>query len=204
MENKVGLSRIEQFWEWFAQNCQDFGENFDNNVLLDELDSRISQLGDFSWEIGPGKLKENALIISPNGNIGLLPKTKRIIQRAKNCLGWEYYYAKPAKDWNLSFNFETTDNRFIEINVSEWQYSLLRYEDGMFTIIIEAPNLDSLSDTDKLATAEITLDGIMGEELRMQTIREIEVVKEFEKQYQGKDTNIKNLLNHLKYLSREI
>jgi hypothetical protein len=198
----VNPKMIEQFWEWFSDNCHDFGDKFDNIVLLGQLDEWVNRLGNFSWEVGPGKEKKNALVISPNGNADLLQETKKIIASAKDCIGWEYYYAKPPKDWELIFDFETTDETVFEVNASEWQYCLLQYEDGMFEIIIKAPGLNGLNDTDKFATAEITLDGMLGEELRMQTICEIDVVEEFEESRQKKASNIKNLLKHLKAVSQ--
>jgi hypothetical protein len=194
-------NKIRQFWEWFSQNCHDFGVSFDNTILLSELDDWISRLGNFSWEIGPGKTKENALVISPNGDIELLQETKEIVKSARDCNGWEYYYAKPPKEWELIFDFETTDETMIEVNASEWQYCLIKYEDGMFEIIIRATDLNGLHDTDKLTAAEITLDGVLGEELRMQTICEIDVVEEFEETYQKKASNIKNLPDHLKAIA---
>jgi hypothetical protein len=202
MMDSPRINKIRQFWEWFSQNCHDFGVDFDNTILLSELDDWISRLGNFSWEIGPGKVKENALVISPNGDIELLQETKEIVQGAQDCTGWEYYYAKPPKEWELLFDFETTDETLIEVNASEWQYSLLKYEDGMFEIIIRAPNLNGLDDTDKLTAAEITLDGVLGEELRMQAICAIDVVEEFEEIYQNKASNIKSLLDHLKAVAQ--
>jgi hypothetical protein len=195
--------KISQFWEWFFKNCKDFGVNFDNAILLAELDDRISKLGNFSWEIGPGREKDNALVISPNGDADLLEETKEIIKKARNCSGWEYYYAKPPKKWELVFDFETSNETFIEVNASEWQYVLLQYEDGMFEIIIRATNLNGLNETDKLTAAEITLDGVLGEELRMQAICEIDVVEEFEEIYKGKASNIKSLPDHVRENERK-
>jgi hypothetical protein len=201
--SNLNILEIKNFWDWFYKNCQNFGNNFDNTVLLDELDDWIRRLGDFSWEVGPGKVKENALVISPNGDLELLQETKEIVGNARDCIGWEYYYAKPSKEWNLVFDFETEDENVVEINASNWQYRLLKYEDGMFAIIIKVPNLSRLSNTDKLTTAEIVLDGILGEELRLQTICEIDVEEEFKKPYQSKASDINNLLVHLKSVTNK-
>lgn len=64
--------KVREFWEWFSKNCRNFGADFDNAELIEELDNWIRQLGDYSWELGPGKLKEYALVISPNGDADLL------------------------------------------------------------------------------------------------------------------------------------
>ena len=64
---KIDTIKIAEFWTWFSENCDDFGVEFDNAELINELDKRIGRLGGFSWEIGLGKVKENALVISPGG-----------------------------------------------------------------------------------------------------------------------------------------
>ena len=61
----------------------------------------------------------------------------------------------------------------MEINASQWKYVLLRYEDGMFEVIIKALHLKQLEDNDKVTVSEIVLDGILDEELRIQTIRSL-------------------------------
>jgi hypothetical protein len=197
--------KVRQFWEWFSENCQNFGADFDNVELLERLDNWVAQLGDFSWEVGPGKAKDNAFVISPNGDEDLLQDTKLIISNAKVCEGWEYYYAKPPKEkeWNLTFSLETSEGEEVEVDASQWEYTLLEYEDGMFEIIVKASDLRQLDETNKQVAAEILLDGVLGEEVRMQTICEIDVVDEFEEPYRAKAGNIKNLPDHLKTLIEE-
>ncbi|GGB26520.1 hypothetical protein [Puia dinghuensis] len=203
--HKINTLEVRQFWEWFSKNCQNFGVDFSNAELLEKLDNWVTQLGDFSWEVGPGKAKDNALVISPNGDEDLLQDSKLIITSAKDCEGWEYYYAKPPKEkeWNLIFSLETSEGEIVEVDASQWEYTLLQYEDGMFEIIVKAPDLQQLDEADKQAAAEILLDGILGEEARMQTICAIDIVEKFEEPYRDKAGNIKYLPNHLKTLVKE-
>lgn len=197
---KVKMLLVDKFWNWFSENCRNFGPDFSNSQLLMELDSRVRQLGDFTWEVGPGKIHDSALVISPAGNIDLLPTTKEIIQNARKCEGWEYYYAKPPKEWGLIFDFQTAGEGNFSVNASQWEYVLLQYEDGMFEIIIKAPELKVLNEDDQIAAVEIVLDGVLGEEVRLNKIDAIEVVVEFEKEYRGKAGKIEHLAAHLKTL----
>lgn len=194
---------IENFWNWFYNNCQKFGKRFENTMLLRELDTHIQKLGDFSWEVGPGIHEDNALTISPNGDIDLLKETRQIIKQARNCTGWEYYYAKPPKTWNLAFSLQTDTKKNIEINASEWKYVLLRYDDGLFEIIIKAPELSQFSWEDKMIAVEIVLDGIIGEEDRMLLIDGIDVVDEFEDEFKSKASDIKHLADHFLSLKKD-
>jgi len=205
VNDTVNNLKIRQFWEWFFENCQKFGASFENEELLESLDNWISQLGDFSWEVGPGKAKDNALVISPHGDHDLLQNTKQIIAGAKDCEGWEFYYAKPPKEeeWELIFTFETTEGEMVDVDASPWEYTLLKYDDGMLEIIIKAPDLRELDESDKQIAAEIVLDGVLGEEVRMRTICRIEVVDEFDRPYRDKAGNIKYLSEHVKSLLKQ-
>ncbi len=197
--------KVKQFWNWFSENCQDFGADFDNTNLLESLDRWVTQLGDFSWEVRPGKVKDNALIISPNGDDDLLQDTKLIVNSAKTCEGWEYYYAKPPmeKEWDLTFSIETNEKEIVDIDASQWEYVLLEYEDGMFEIIVKASDLQQLDESDEQTAVEILLDGILGEETRMRTICGVDVVEEFEEHYQDKAGTIRNLSSHIKTLIKD-
>ena len=72
--------KVRKFWDWFSENCQNFGADFDNKALLESLDAWVTQLGNFSWEVGPGKIKDKALVISPGGGEDLLHGPKLVKQ----------------------------------------------------------------------------------------------------------------------------
>ncbi|WP_131537265.1 hypothetical protein [Pedobacter nototheniae] len=190
-------SSTTKLWTWFTEIYNDFGENFENEVLLNKLDEKILSLGDFVWEVGPGIKKDNMLVISPGGDLDLLSQTKEIVSYAIPCDGWEFYYAKQPKQWEEKFIFQKDNNQTIEIDCSSWQYVLLKYQDGMFEIIIKAPNITNLNFDEQLSVSEILLDGVLGEELRMLSIADIDVVNDFEEEYKGKGSIIQVLKNHL-------
>lgn len=197
---KISKIDINMFWDWFTKHYKDLGENYNNQMVLTEIDDKLMDLGGFAWEIGPGTRANNQFVISHGGDLDLLPITNEIVSYAKNIPGWEFHFAKPPKEWDFIFDFERDNGEVIEINASNWQYVSLKYEDGGFEIILQTHDLDGLSEDDKLAASEILLDGILGEEVRMLNISYIDVVKSFDDQHVNKSTDIKCLNNHLKTL----
>ncbi|PWG81172.1 hypothetical protein DDR33_07225 [Pararcticibacter amylolyticus] len=191
---------MNEFWKWFSACHKDFGVNFENGDLLSELDSRIVELGNFAWELGPGIEMENMLVVSPGGRNELLPQTKEIISNSPSIPNWEFHYAKPPKQWKEPIVNLYKGGRKKRIIASSWQYVLLDYSDGLFDIIIEAPNLADFCKDDKLIAAEIILEGLLGEEKRLVTIAQVDVVSEFEAQYK-EGTNIKFLGQHIGQLT---
>jgi len=196
---------ISEFWDWFQSVCDGFGERFENSTLIDQLDLRVASLGGVSWEIGPAidPSKENMLVITPCGNSDLLCMTKRIVSMAPDSNKWEFYYAKPPKNWQLLFFVADENGREIEVDASDWEYVLLRFPDGTIDIVIQAPSLSGLNDNLKGVAAEIALDGELGEEIRIKLLGEIEVVHAFETSMADKANPVRTLDNHLRSLAPE-
>jgi len=200
MKKRININDVGKFWNWFEENCQKFGDKFENTALLGELDLWINKLGNFTWEVGPGKICNNALVISPNGDRELLQDTKKIINSASSCIDWEFYYAKPPKKWDLKFDFIINNGQTVHIDASHWKYCLMEYDDGMFAVIIKMQKLENLDDAEKLSVAEIVLDGILGEEKRIMLIATVDVVNEFEEALVGKENDISELSEHFSSL----
>jgi len=197
MESILNKQEINKFWDWFYKNSQNFGDKFENKRLLAELEARVTRLGPFSWEVGPCEVEKNALVISPNGDQELLKYSKAVVAYAKPCPDWEFHYSKPPKKWDLKFDFKRIEGKNVPIDPSPWQYMLAQYEDETFEIIIKSTPLLDLNDDDKLSVAEIVLDGILGEEVRIEQISYIDVVDEFEDKNERGATSITFLASHL-------
>jgi hypothetical protein len=169
-------NRADEFWAWFAPIADDLAESFDAPTILEELDRRIMDLGNYAWEIGPGLREENALVISPGGDRNLLTATREIVAQAPAIEGWEFHPAKPPKRWNLVFDMDTGNESQMRIDASKWRCALRRDEEGDLEVVIEAPNLADLDEEHRRWAGEIVLDGILGEETRLETIDRVEVV----------------------------
>ncbi len=192
------------FWRWFREVCGRFGLRFENEQLLRELDARITQLGGFAWELGPGVKDESnsALVLSPCGDLALLAETRRIVAAAPVCPGWEFYAAKPPKKWARRFVLQDTDGSERVVDAGEARYVLLRYPDGAIGVSIADRNLAALPADLQQVAAEVLLDGELGEEGRMVLVHDIAVTAAFDNALQSKSNAIELLERHLRSVAR--
>lgn len=191
---------IQSFWEWFETIAANLGRDLENQALLTELDRRVSDLGDVSWEVGPGQEEENALVITPDGARQQLPTTRRIVARAPRIPGWEFHWARPPRTWTLEFSIDSEQAGRIQVDARSWRYVLLRFPDHTFDVVLEQGNLKDVSERDRYTAAVVLLDGILGELKRLELIGGIEPVAVLPEEQTSKANPIEVLSKHLESL----
>lgn len=184
MDQRVLLSKISHFWEWFQENEQMFKEVTDPQALVEAMDNQVLEFGMFSWEIGEGKTRPYYLLVSPNGNGNRLEISYKLMEAAPDLRDWEFHYCKPPRDWD--FRVEIHDQFLVsqQIDASEWEYVLVKTPDGLVEVIIQANNMSNVDPEDKLNTAETALIKILGEELVIDYLCALEVVPEFSPEHE--------------------
>ncbi len=190
-KNAKKEASILEFWNWFEVYQNRLQSDKITNELIIILNNKISLLGDFGWEIREGSSKNNMLIISPSGKAKLLNDTKAIIELAPELDEWEFLYFKPAKNWDYCFSIDEIDSKRM-IDASQWQYVLLKYHDD-YEIIIKADTLKVIPEEYHMIAVDIVLESILGEELSLTLISEVDLVNEFPKEYIDKQSSIKDL-----------
>lgn len=189
--------KYQFFWEWFLNHKKEIEEINLNHLFIKDLEAKIKILGDFIWEIGPGLKKPFAFTISPGGDPALLVETKEIISYAPALEEWEFYYSKQIKEWDNYFDiFINGEKR--RIDISKWEYVLFEYEDNTLDIIIKPVPYSDTYNKDIYGICEMVLDSIIGEEMRIEKIQDLEVVREFDSNIEENGTSIINLQKHLK------
>src|SRR5690606_8768571 len=107
---EIDKDKIEEFWEWFSMNVDHIKEVLSDDFhegrksLVKTTDNQVLQFGMFTWEMGPLDEQLYFLTISPNGSEELLQISKQIIEGSPSFPDWKFYYAKPAKNWDLKFS----------------------------------------------------------------------------------------------------
>ncbi len=184
--NQDSNTKIKSFWKWFVENEIRIREVLDSDLqgereaLINDLDNLILDFGMFTWEIGHGSEKLFFLTVSPNGNRERLGISKSIMKSAPDLSDWEFYYAKPAKDWDLQFSL--FDNNIVEqhVNARDWSFALIKQQDNKIKIIIEADNVTHLDFDTRLTAADLVVTSMLGEERKIMSVGDIEIVNKFE------------------------
>lgn len=141
-------------------------------VILEELDRRVSELGCPAWEIGPGDQAEWFLALSPDGDPRTLPLTQEIVSSAPIVPGWE-----SKKKWDLRFEIEG-ESGSIEVDARSWRFVAYRYPDGVYDLVITVGNEAALGPGDRDLAVRIAVEGQLGEEALLTRINELEAVVE--------------------------
>lgn len=199
MEN-INRKNVEKFWIWFEENKGFLMPDKITKLLINKLNEKILELGNFNWEIREGIYKDNMLIISPGGDINLLNLTKEIIQSAPEITGWEFYHYKPSKQWDFKLSLYELFNLKKTLDVKDWEYVLYSFSDGTFDIVLKASNLTSMSENEKNIIIDIVLESILGEEESLNLIKKIDIVNEFGDSEGERKSSIKHLKNHIEQL----
>lgn len=165
--------------------------------MIDELDSEVRALGPISWELGPGMQNNWRLTLTPDGDRALLPLTAAIVARAPEIVGWEVASSRQPREWDLTFSMSLSSGDTVEIDARSWNYVLWRFSDGSLDIKIGLDGVTSLSDEDRYRAAVIVLDGLLGEERRLEKLETIEVVTRLESDELSRATPIALLPQHL-------
>ncbi len=179
MDQQTLKSKISRFWDWFQESEHLYREVTNPQVAVEAMDNYVLEFGMFSWEIGEGKSKSHYLMISPNGDGKRLDISCALMEAAPNLQHWEFLYCKPPKDWD--FQLEVYDQFLVkqQVDASEWEYVLLQLPGNYVEVTIRVNNMDDVDMEDKLNAAEMALTKLVGEELVINYLGALEIVREF-------------------------
>lgn len=191
-DRSLEISR--DFWKWFRGIESDLSKDFENPELLSALDRWINRIHpDLSWEIGPGFQKENMFVISPNLDKKLFPLSKAIVQMAPEIAGWEFFSAKPAKEWDGLIEIDAGTPRCRRFDLSNWQFVLLQYPDDAIEILLTADRFSAESQETKELLSALALECILGEELLLDVVDGFEFCDEIDVEFAAKARPIRDL-----------
>lgn len=167
-------SFANSFWKWFKNNVSRLDPyNFDHS-LIGELEGHLGIFGGFDWEVGifPGSEEVRYFALSPSGDSGRLGLARAIVSVAPFIEGWEFFPAKPPKPEALVVTVQGSNGKDVEVDASAWEFVVYRNPDGSCDIVVK-PDVRAAVDLGYVAT--IVVDNLLGEELRLTSVRAVEI-----------------------------
>ncbi|MBL9024471.1 MAG: hypothetical protein JNL21_19910 [Myxococcales bacterium] len=188
---------VAEFWCWFASAARRLAAtNFADQGLLQELDARVSRLGPLGWELGPGQQLSYSLTLTPDGSVELLPLTEAIVAAAAPIPDFELHSARPAKRWDLRFSITGPRGEEVPVDARAWRYVLFRFQDGLFDILIEEPNMGHAEEDMRVSAAIVVVDGLLGERERLLGIHTVDATVGLDPSVEAKASQIEHLADH--------
>jgi hypothetical protein len=171
------IEAIDEFWSWFGANAAAMTNACRENQsqFLDaEITPRIRRIADgLGWEIGPYAYPDEALVFSPP-TYDELSIVRTIVSRAPEIPGWKFFACKPPKDL-LSLTFDLGGKRIV---ADLWTYRLTAYNNYEFVDIeIFYPQSVAIPAGMEASLAELIVEALVGEEMRLEKVGEIEIKK---------------------------
>ncbi len=195
--------KIMEFWRWFVKsestikNCIENESSAGREDLVDQLNQLILNIGTFTWDIGLDDSNSWFLTISPNGDKDLFKVTRETMELAPDHMNWIFYSSKPAKKWDRKFSVYNYDFDVVEVDASPWHYVAFGEDDGSLELIIEAKNIEHLDPETALNAANNFVVSEIGEALKIEKIGSVEIVRQFESEYEDTKYSISELKDHM-------
>ena len=170
------IAKAAAFWRCFAEHRRQIealllSDPLRAFLLLEkevlEIDPRLRV------EIGPGQTEENCLVISPAGNLELLPLTTALVAAAPPMPGWQFLPAKPRKEFDR-IRFRMADGSHEVFFVEDFRFRLHAWEDTRFELHL-FHRCGSFSGTEGYSIGYALIDALLGEESVMRHIARLEM-----------------------------
>lgn len=194
---------IKKLWDWFVKHEKQIRDSIDydsvseQQLVTDQLNNLVLELGMFTWEVAPGETKPWSFLISPNGDAELLVKSKKIIQEAPDLKDWAFYFARQAKLWDQKLLLYDSVMDEQEVDASKWKFVKIKKQRAKCDLIIEALNMAHIDEETLNKAAHMLVVNEIGEETKINKIASIEVVRKIPAQYESNRADITVLRKEL-------
>jgi hypothetical protein len=120
------------------------------------------------------------------------------VAAAPTLCGWDFLPWRTPKDWNYKIELAATPGgESVKLDASGWVFVLLHYPDGSREILLEGSSLPDLDSDQQWHAAAIALESILGEDVLLDAVDELQLVEELEPRFLAKARPIQSLQNAL-------
>ena len=181
--------KIDSFWRWFEKMEPQYRKFFSDEpvnteLLIEAMNNRVLDFGQFKWEMREGKQGILQFIISPNCDHELFEVSKAIVQQQPRLDSWMFLPALPPQKTDFQFDMYDHAMRLIKIDATNWRF-LLEDIEGLIEVVFEISDLKDVEFDTQIEAAETLLKKIIGEEKFIDKIGGLEVTEQFDDWEEG-------------------
>jgi hypothetical protein len=175
----VENSKIDQFWNWFSSNSETLEAHLceaQEEMLAYLISPRVDELSEkVGWEIGPGVKKEFSFSLTFKGSRDVIPLVEKIVSRAPSLSDWEFNCGRPPKSWDGRFSLRDKAGGVIELDCSDWTYTLLAFDGNKFFDITFIGNLPPMDRRSSRQACNVVVQAQLGEREALELIDRVEI-----------------------------
>ena len=143
--------------------------------MHEELSQRLADLGFFDWETGPldhtGDMHYLSIQLGEYDDAGIRLREK-FFSEAPDISKWELLASRPAKEWSRKLLWGK--NR-VEVSASDWKFSLYRYDDGKYDIVLNSLLPSGITNDEKQSLVVCVLVSEFGDVALKEKVNAIDV-----------------------------
>lgn len=193
------LNKITAFWKWFSGIENQYRKFFtdepvNKDLLVEAMNNRVLDFGQFKWEMREGKQGVLQFIISPNGDHELFEKSQQLMAAATPHSNWQFLPALPPEKTDFKFQIYDEGMRLCDVDASEWECFLEKEVDGLIGITIKAENVEHLDSDTQISAGETIMKKLIGEAKFIDHIGGLSVVDEFLESEEEEAFSLKELI----------
>lgn len=192
---------IDTFWKWFesvSERLATLLDEYQTTEIANIVSPRVKKLSKLvGWEIGPGLKKEYSFSLTFKGKKETIFLVEQIVNLAPKLDEWEINCGRPPKMWDGRFSLRNKRGQTIEIDSSDWSYTLTAFDNNKFFDISLLGKLPCMDEAAKNQACFIVVEGILGERETIEWVDKIIFVESPSQQQLKNATPIKYLRKHI-------
>ncbi|AMV20951.1 hypothetical protein VT03_23820 [Planctomyces sp. SH-PL14] len=193
---------IDQFWEWFLASRRRLettlvsGSARDLSEIVGPQIRLLSE--DIGWEIGPSGESGYGLAFTLNGNLENLALIGEILRAAPRETGWRFSAGRPRRDVSGGFVFHNKRGQRLDVDVSEWRYTLTAFDGGAFFDVHIATGLPLQADERGIQQILSTaVQMMLGEAEMLRVIDRVEYIVDPDAEWDSRASPFSSLADHI-------
>jgi len=193
---------ISQFWEWFLASRRRLETTLASGSardLSEILSPQVRMLSEeIGWEIGPSGEDGYFLAFTLNGDRENLALVGEILRASPRDAKWTFLPGRPRREFSKRMVFRNMGGQRLEVDLSEWRYTLTAFDGGAFFDVRIATGLPLQADDRGIQQILSTaVQMMLGEAEMLRVIDRVEYIVDPDAEWDSRASPFSSLADHI-------